>query len=226
MMPFPGLALQIRRPKEFLHEHCQYVIRDGPCTGRLAMRIRVKQGCTLAPLLWVIYNYEWMMASLTLYADDTHACWVVNTRSDLQFMRMCIQRIYESVLTVRYETQSSKVGLCVGHHWYCRQAMGTRTHPQGQRQSQLEFWYAACTIVGPDAGSGQLPRGSSLIRQLRRSHPLSTHSGIQRCQAKATTCAALLQIPQPGGDVHIRAIAKAPVQIFREPIATSRRVNR
>ena len=94
-----------------LHEHCQYVIRHGPCTGRLAMRRGVKRGCTLVfcwPLCWGLFtsvyvahhiglatDYAWMMISLTLYADDTHACWIVNNRSDLQFMRRRVLKIYE-----------------------------------------------------------------------------------------------------------------------------------
>ena len=89
-----------------LHNHCTYVIQHGPHVGRVNMMRGVKQGCTLAPLLWAIYStylahlignatdYDWMLRCMTLYADDTHLHWSVSCTRDLVFMRKCIQVIF------------------------------------------------------------------------------------------------------------------------------------
>ena len=99
-----------------LHDGCQYVLSHGPHTETLAMKRAVKQGCTLAPLLWVIFSvyirhhiglatdYAWMMQCLTLYADDTHACWQVRCKADLCFMADCVRKIYHV-----YETFGMKL---------------------------------------------------------------------------------------------------------------------
>ena len=102
-----GASMQTVQGVLDLHEQCKYVIRHGPHTSYLSMKRGVKQGCTLAPLLWVVYSvyvahhigletdYQWMLSHLTMYADDTHACWDLASSADLRFMSLCVRRIYE-----------------------------------------------------------------------------------------------------------------------------------
>ena len=89
-----------------LHSDCSYVIQHGQYRGRVAMPQGVKQGCTLAPLLRAVYStflahcigmatdYEWMLRCMTIYADDTHVHWEIDSERDLHFMRRCIQVIF------------------------------------------------------------------------------------------------------------------------------------
>ena len=58
----------------------------------------VRQGCTLAPLIWALYsvflihqveinlNSRWPREAITLYADDTHCAWELDSLSDLRFL--------------------------------------------------------------------------------------------------------------------------------------------
>ena len=90
-----------------LHNLCSYVIQHGRYQGRVNMRRGVKQGCTLAPLLWTIFStylaqcvgletdYQWMLQCMTLYADDSHAHWEISAVTDLHFMRKCIHVIFK-----------------------------------------------------------------------------------------------------------------------------------
>ena len=67
-----------------LHEQCRYVIRHGAHVSFLSMKRGVKQGCTLAPLLCVMYslhvahhigmatNYDWMLSNLMMLASGLH----------------------------------------------------------------------------------------------------------------------------------------------------------
>ena len=78
-----------------IHNHCTYVIQHGPHVGRVNMMRGVKQGCTLAPLLWAIYStylahlignatdYDGMLRCMTLYADDTHVHWSVSCTREM-----------------------------------------------------------------------------------------------------------------------------------------------
>ena len=82
-----------------LHEVCRYCRYSIAHRGRVQsinMRRGVRQGCTLAPLLWVVYSAyiahhlsqeltsDWVAQHLTLYADDTHASWLINDLEDVQ----------------------------------------------------------------------------------------------------------------------------------------------
>ena len=71
----------------------------------LHMLRAVRQGCTLAPLLWLVFSTylrrqltlqlpaDWVHPHLTLFADDTHASFVTNSIEDLKFAFRAIQTI-------------------------------------------------------------------------------------------------------------------------------------
>ena len=79
------------------HCACRYDIRHEGFQSFVDMDNGVRQGCTLAPLIWALYsvflihqveinlNSRWPREAITLYADDTHCAWELNSLSDLRF---------------------------------------------------------------------------------------------------------------------------------------------
>ena len=79
------------------HCSCRYHIRHEGFESTVDMENGVSQGCTLAPLIWALYSVylihqlelrlhsTWPREALTLYADDTHCAWELNSLADLKF---------------------------------------------------------------------------------------------------------------------------------------------
>ena len=71
------------------------------------MQTGVRQGYTLAPLLWALFSVYlihcieeklqsvWPRQALTLYADDTHCAWELNSLADLKFWQRSSLAIFE-----------------------------------------------------------------------------------------------------------------------------------
>ena len=101
-----GASAQLIEVIDKLHDQCDYHIQHAGFRGTVNMKRGVRQGCTLAPVLFAIFScfladligkrtdYVWMQHSLTLYADDTHASWTVRSESDLLFVERCILAIH------------------------------------------------------------------------------------------------------------------------------------
>ena len=101
-----GASRELVEVIDQLHAQCHYHIRHAGFSGEVGMHRGVRQGCTLAPILFATYscflaeqigqrtNMDWMKNSLTLYADDTHAAWTVRCAADFDFVEHCIQAIY------------------------------------------------------------------------------------------------------------------------------------
>ena len=78
-----------------LHSVCQYTIQHKGRSKCIHMRRGVRQGCTLAPLLYVIFSAylisklqarlpaDWVRNHLTLYADDSHASFEISSTDDI-----------------------------------------------------------------------------------------------------------------------------------------------
>ena len=109
-----------------LHDVCRYSIQHRGRIQHINMRRGVRQGCTLAPLLWVIYSAyiashlkdelsgEWVDRHLTLYADDTHASWVVHTQTDLEQAFQSIRLIFSMYERFGMQVNPSKSGVVLG----------------------------------------------------------------------------------------------------------------
>ena len=101
-----GASAQLVEVIDKLHDQCDYHIQHAGFRGTVNMKRGVRQGCTLAPVLFAIFScfladligkrtdYAWMQHSLTLYADDAHASWIARSESDLHFIEHCIQAIH------------------------------------------------------------------------------------------------------------------------------------
>ena len=115
-VPRPSLAHSLRNagaPEAIinavmhLHNACQYEVRHKGCTGKFAMQKGVRQGCTLSPCLYAIFSCllydvlaartcpQWAAKAITLFADDSHLAWEVNSVADLQFVKHCIQQTFQ-----------------------------------------------------------------------------------------------------------------------------------
>ncbi|CAE7700026.1 unnamed protein product [Symbiodinium sp. CCMP2592] len=79
------------------HCNCRYHILHEGYSSMVYLDNGVRQGCTLAPLLWALFSVfllsrieeqlqsQWPRDSMTLYADDTHCFWDLDTHQDLDF---------------------------------------------------------------------------------------------------------------------------------------------
>ena len=80
-----------------IHYSCRYHISHEGCESFINMRSGVRQGCTLAPVLWSLFSVfmlskiedalecSWPRDHMTLYADDTHCAWRLQSQQDVDF---------------------------------------------------------------------------------------------------------------------------------------------
>ena len=126
---------------EKLHDQCDYHIRHSGFSGTVGMRRGVRQGCTLAPVLFAIFscyladqigtrtNYRWMQEHLTLYADDTHASWAIRSADDLHFLENCVLAIHDVFQFHGMMVNPQKSSIIMAMHGkLCRQWQRSKVH--------------------------------------------------------------------------------------------------
>ncbi|CAE7244164.1 unnamed protein product [Symbiodinium microadriaticum] len=81
-----------------IHCVCRYRVVHEGFESFIDMKNGVRQGCTLAPILWSLYSVfllrqeeeaiesSWPREQMTLYADDTRCAWRLQSERDLNFM--------------------------------------------------------------------------------------------------------------------------------------------
>ena len=115
-VPRPSLASSMRRlgiDEDLIHIimgfHWQsrYHSGTGQHTGHVTTSCGIKQGCTIAPYLFVAHTiaiidavarelgWEWVRVCLTFFADDALATWTINGLQDLKEAFRAIQRIID-----------------------------------------------------------------------------------------------------------------------------------
>ena len=77
------------------HQDMEYHLRHADLQGSVDSTVGVRQGCKIAPILWVLYTCyffrtasdflpkEWLQSSCTFFADDLHFCDVIAREADL-----------------------------------------------------------------------------------------------------------------------------------------------
>ena len=155
-----------------LHEVCKYSIAHRGRVQSINMRRGVRQGCTLAPLLWVVYSAyiahhlsqeltsDWVAQHLTLYADDTHASWLVNDLADVQQALREIPIIFRIYQQSGMQVNPLKSGIILG--------------VKGQQGRSYLFQH----VHGP-TGSRKLVLGPPRQQLVIPVHEYMTYLGIQ-----------------------------------------------
>ena len=192
-----------------------------------------------------------MLSHLTMYADDTHACWDLASSADLRFMSLCVRRIYEVYARFGMKLNPQKSvfisGLIgtQGRQWIrqkCRGNFGSGSinfgSPLGPSWIPLRKHFGYLGVIASYGNFEDLTlkfrmRAATVARQrlLRILHSSKYLSLLQRLELY-TTCirtstlyaVAVVGVTKTGARQlcsfeakHIRAIAKAPSHVYKEP---------
>ena len=149
-----------------LHSVCQYTVQHKGRSKCIHMRRGVRQGCTLAPLLYVIFSAylisklqaclpaDWVQHHLTLYADDSHASFEVSSTDDIIRSFQIIQSIFAVYREHGMCVNPLKSGVVLG----VRGSKATELlhkHLQGKRDEQ-------CLVIGFGKGELRIPVKTSM----------------------------------------------------------------
>ena len=111
-----GIPMELRQAILAVHESCSYRVSHGPHSRTFAMARGVRQWCALSPLLYSVYgawlydqlvegtNEEWASKLATLFADDSHVAFEIESLEALGFAFQAVRRLFELF---------RKTGMCV-----------------------------------------------------------------------------------------------------------------
>ncbi|CAE7249315.1 unnamed protein product [Symbiodinium sp. CCMP2592] len=125
------------------------------------------QGCTLAPLLWLVFSAymtsrialqlpaEWVQEHLTLYADDTHASFDTDSIADIKFAFRAIQIIFEVYKSHGMKVNPNKSGIVLGVRGHAAREF-LQQHIQGKDED-------SCLVLGIGPSTLKIPIKKSML---------------------------------------------------------------
>ena len=149
-----------------LHSVCQYTVQHKGRSKCIHMRRGVRQGCTLAQLLYVIFSAylisklqaclpaDWVQHHSTLYADDSHASFEVSSTDDIIRSFHIIQSIFAVYREHGMCVNPLKSGVVLGVRGLKATAL-LHKHLQGKRDEQ-------CLVIGFGKGELRIPVKTSM----------------------------------------------------------------
>ena len=113
-----GVPTEVINAIQQLHLGSQYKYAVGAHAGGTQTTSGIKQGCRLAPFLWIYFtvaylgrlatlrDLQWVLRTLTLFADDVWGSWIIRQASDfravLQDLELMLSTLEAMHLTVNY----------------------------------------------------------------------------------------------------------------------------
>ena len=121
-----GISDSLQHAILSMHEDCQYEVKHEAHTASFPMLKGVRQGCSLAPLLFAIYScwiYDkieirtptgWAEKFLTLFADDSHLAFEIESMADLEQAQRTIRTVFQVFKSTGMRINPSKSKLVLG----------------------------------------------------------------------------------------------------------------
>ena len=109
------------------HSQTEYILTSRDQCNHVDIRVGVRQGCPVAPILWVAFmdllltklipktGLAWARANLTLYADDIHAGCCFRSVSDFQLALTNLGHLWDTVEEMQLTLSYSKSFVILQH---------------------------------------------------------------------------------------------------------------
>ena len=126
-----------------LHNACRYTVKHHTHRADFPMEVGVRQGCTLAPALYSLFtalfwqqlsactSIEWATRCITMFADDKHMYWTIESVEDLNFVCSCVQQTFRLLRSYGMKVNADKSRMVValrgsaGKRWQRRHTVVT-----------------------------------------------------------------------------------------------------
>ena len=169
-----------------IHQQCKYTVRHGQRSKTFALEKGVRQGCVLSPLLFTLYScwiYDQLVAAtsacwaeklMTLYADDSHASFQIESLKDLGIALRAIRILFRLFESTGMKVNATKSCIVLGlrgsaaRRWIKRHACFV----DGQPALNLGLQAESLALHFLDAGNVPLRNATrQVVNLLQRESP-------------------------------------------------------